>query len=410
MTAIRTSPVKSRAKSLVKPLVAIGCTTALVTGVAACGAIENISAGKRLENAADKLGERRSLSMELDLDATPEQLIALSQSDSSAEPMTREEAEALAGMRVSVAMQAKKPLAEADDKDIVGARVKLSGPDGDLVEYRIMGEAAYIRLDVQAFGELSGEPVPSLDELPADIPGGEVLRKLFGGGWIKVDTAEMEQARDEFGAGGGQKKGSGGAETAPETSRKITKELKKLFAREVTIKDEGRRDGADHLVATGPVRTLLTGVFNELRPFTDEIPGGEDLPTAKDFKDVPNKKIAVDFAIKNGALTEASADLAPLAEGLKKGDKLPLKLTFGEAGKIAAPSGATELDIKELMEAAAAMMMGGIDDSGAISEEDFAVDGDAQDPLDGGVDGIEGLSIDLDDLNTVDKADKPDNG
>lgn len=400
MTAIRMSPVKSRAKSLVKPLVALGCTTALVTGVAACGAIENISAGKRLENATDKLGERRSLSVELDLDATPEQLIALSKSDSSAEPMTREEAEALAGMRVSVAVQAKKPLAEAGDKDIIGTRMKLSGPDGDLAEYRIMGETAYIRLDVKAFGELSGAPVPSADELPEDMPGGEVLRKLFDGGWVKVDTAEMEKAQEEFGAGGGQKKGSGGAEIAPETSRKITKQLKKLFAREVTIKDEGRRDGADHLVATGPVRTLLTGVFNELRPFTDEIPGGEDLPTAKDFQDVPDKKIAVDFAIKNGALTEASADLAPFAEGLKKGDKLPLKLTFGEAGKIVAPSGATELDMKELMEAAAAMMMGGIDDSGATSGDDFILDDDVQ----GGPDGIDGLDIDLSDLEKADAA------
>lgn len=392
------SPVKSRAKSLVKPLVALGCTTALVTGVAACGAVENISAGKRLENATDKLGERRSLSVELDLDATPEQLIALSKNNSSAEPMTREEAEALAGLRVSVAVQAKKPLAEAGDKDITGVRMKLSGPDGDLAEYRIMGETAYIRLDVKAFGELSGEPAPSADELPEDMPGGKVLRKLFDGGWVKVDTAEMKKAQEELGAGGGQKKGAGGADIAPETSRKITKQLKKLFAREVTIKDEGRRDGADHLVATGPVRTLLTGVFDELRPFTDEIPGGEGLPTAKDFKDVPNKKIAVDFAIKNGALTEASADLAPFAEGLKKGDKLPLKLTFGEAGKIAAPSGATELDIKELMEAAGAMMMGGMDDASALSGDDFILDDDVQ----GGPDGIDGLDIDLSDLEKAD--------
>ncbi|MEU5028285.1 hypothetical protein [Streptomyces milbemycinicus] len=385
-----------------KSLVAVGCTTALVTGVAACGAIENISAGKKLENAADKLGERRSLSMELDLDATPEQLIALSKSDSAAEPMTREEAEALAGMKVSVAVQAKKPLAEAKDKDLIATRVKLSGPDGDLVEYRIMGETAYMRVDMRAFGELSGEPIPSADELPADMPGGKVVRKLFDGGWVKLDTAEMDKAREEMGAGAG-KKGDGASEVSPETSRKITKSLKKLFAREVTLKDKGRRDGADHVVATGPVRTLLTGVFNELRPFTDEIPGGEDLPTAKDFKDVPNEKIAVDFAIKNGALAEASADLAPLAEGLKKGDKLPLKLTFGEGGKITAPSDATELDIKELMEAAGAMMLGGVDGAGAddaVSGDDFILDDDVRGPED--INGIDGLKIDLDDLDKAD--------
>ncbi|MES4904511.1 MULTISPECIES: hypothetical protein [unclassified Streptomyces] len=385
-----------------KSLVAVGCTTALVTGVAACGAIENISAGKKLENAADKLGERRSLSMELDLDATPEQLIALSKSDSAAESMTREEAEALAGMKVSVAVQAKKPLAEAKDKDLVATRVKLSGPDGDLAEYRVMGKTAYVRMDMRAFGELTGEPVPSADEMPDSMPGGKALRQILDGGWVKIDTAEMEKAREEFGAGGG-KKASGEPELTPGTSKKITKALKKLFAREVTIKDEGRRDGADHLVATGPVRTLVTGIFDELRPFTDEIPGAEDLPTAKDFKDLPNKKIAVDFAIKNGALAGASADLAPLAEGLKKGEKLPVTLTFKEGGKIAVPSGATELDIPGMAEAATGMLgdvegAGSDEDAAAISGDRFRVDGDAQGPGDGGIDGLTG---DLGDLGTL---------
>ncbi|GAA2330641.1 hypothetical protein [Streptomyces cuspidosporus] len=372
------SPIrKPLAKSLIKPLVAVGCTTALVTGATACGAIENISAGKKLENATDKLGERRSMSMELDLDVTPEQLIALSKSDGASEPMPREAAEALAGVKVSVAVQAKKPLAEAKDKDLVATQLKLSGPDGVLAEYRVMGKTAYVRLDMRAFGELSGEPVPSADEMPESMPGGKALRKILEGGWVKVDTAEMEKARAEVGGPGG-KKASGGPELSPETSKKITKSLKKLFAREVTLKDTGSRDGADHVVATGPVRTLLTGIFDELRPFTDEIPGAEDLPTAKDFKDLPNKKIAVDFAIKNGTLAKASTDFAPLAEGLKKGDKLPVTLTFGEGGKIAVPSGATELDIAGMMDA----MMGGFEagddaDADAISGDNFTVAGDA---------------------------------
>ncbi|MGO4419833.1 hypothetical protein AB4Z54_14115, partial [Streptomyces sp. MCAF7] len=100
---------------------------------------------------------------------------------------------------------------------------------------------------------------------------------------------------------------------------------------------------------------------------------------------------------------EASADLAPFAEGLKKGDKLPLKLTFGEGGKITAPSGATELDIKELMEAAGAMMLGGVDGADAddaISGDDFIVDDDVQGPED--INGIDGLTIDLDDLEKAD--------
>ncbi|MER6138928.1 hypothetical protein ABT174_02550 [Streptomyces sparsogenes] len=368
---------KPLAKSLIKPLVAVGCTTALVTGATACAAIENISAGKKLENATDKLGERRSVSMELDLDATPEQLIALSKSDSASEPMTREEAETLAGVKVSLAVQAKKPLAEAKDKDLVATQLKLSGPDGVLAEYRVMGKTAYVRLDMRAFGELSGEPVPSADEMPESMPGGKALRKMLEGGWVKIDTAEMEKARAEVGRPGG-KKASGGPELSPETSKKITRSLKKLFAREVTLKDTGSRDGADHVVATGPVRTLLTGIFDELRPFTDEIPGAEDLPTAKDFKDIPNKKIAVDFAIKNGTLAKASTDFAPLAEGLKKGDKLPITLTFGEGGKIAVPSGATELDIPGMMDA----MMGGFEagddaDADAISGDNFTIGGDA---------------------------------
>jgi len=87
---------------------------------------------------------------------------------------------------------------------------------------------------------------------------------------------------------------------------------------------------------------LLTGVLDKLRPLADDLPAGAELPTDEDLKDAPDKKIAVDFSLKNGDLTRVSVDLAALADG-PKGTRLPLVVKFGEAGDISAPSGATEI-------------------------------------------------------------------
>ncbi|MGW9399214.1 hypothetical protein [Streptomyces sp. NPDC055642] len=336
----------------------------MLAGSAACGTVENLSAGQKLDKAFDKLGEARSLSFELDLDADAATLKALdAESSEPGEEMPDEMAELLSDARLTFSVHSKKPIEKSEEKDFTAMAMKFSGPDGDLLEYRMIGDHLYVRVDAEALGKMAGSPMPSADELP---PEAGAFKQLLAGEWLKLSVKELEKTRDEM-AGA---EGPGGEEPTAEpsldakTQKKLTKALRQVIAEQVDFTTSGGSDGTEHVKATAPFRTLITELFDELRPLQNQLlPGGAGLPTAKDFKDAPNKKVTADFTLKNGELTEVSVDLAKLAEKAKV-EKLALVLRIGTAEKATAPAGVTEVRIDEIMSG----LLGGM---GPIGEEGF---------------------------------------
>ncbi|MEU9897676.1 hypothetical protein ACIBCS_35315 [Streptomyces phaeochromogenes] len=333
--APRMSPATRNRPALRKTLTAAACTTALLAGVAACGTVENLTAGQKVDRAFEGLGEKKSLAFELGLDAKPSALTKLAEEAEPGEKLPPELAELFTGVRVKVSVESRKPLADSGEKDLVGTGVTISGPDGVLAEYRLVGDYTYYRADMKAVGEAMGFPLPSADELPESE---KELKKVIEGEWVKVDTSELDRA----GKGGKADTSAGPGAIDTKTQQKILKAVRGVVAREVTFSNEGGSDGVERIVAKASFRELLTGVLDKLRPLADDLPAGAELPTDEDLKDAPNKKIAVNFSLKNGDLTRVSVDLAALADG-PKGTRLPLVVKFGEAGDVSAPSGATEI-------------------------------------------------------------------
>ncbi|MGW2287775.1 hypothetical protein [Streptomyces phaeochromogenes] len=339
--APRMSPATRNRPALRKTLTAAACTTALLVGVAACGTVENLTAGQKVDRAFEGLGEKKSLAFELGLDAKPSALTKLAGEAEPGEELPPELAELFTGVRVKVSVESRKPLADSGEKDLVGTGVTISGPDGVLAEYRLVGDYTYYRADMKALGEAMGFPLPSADELPESE---KELKKVIEGEWVKVDTSELDRAGkgEKSGKGGKADESAGPGAIDTKTQQKILKAVRGVVAREVTFSNEGGSDGVERIVAKASFRELLTGVLDKLRPLADDLPAGAELPTDEDLKDAPNKKIAVDFSLKNGDLTRVSVDLAALADG-PKGTRLPLVVKFGEAGEVSAPSGATEI-------------------------------------------------------------------
>ncbi|MGC3003111.1 hypothetical protein ACPF8X_33260 [Streptomyces sp. G35A] len=350
-----------------KTLTATAVATAVLAGSAACGTVENLSAGQKLDQAFDKLGKERSLSFELDLDADAATLKALDADAEPGEEIPDEVAELLSDARISVSVRSRKPLEKSGEKDFSAMAMKVSGPDGDLFEYRVVGDFTYVRSDVDALGRLSGTPMPSADELP-DSAG--AFKKLLAGEWIKMSTKDVE----ETGGGMAGLSPSGGGEPSAEptldatTQKKLTKALRRVIAREVDFETSGGSDGTEHIKATAPFRTLLTELLDELGPLAKELPAGAELPTAKDLADAPDEKVTADFTLKNGALSEVSVDLAKLAENAKV-KKFALVLRVGKGETAEAPAGATEVDMEELMEG----FLGGAPQT-ALEDEAFLED------------------------------------
>ncbi|MFI8913166.1 hypothetical protein ACIGW4_16365 [Streptomyces sp. NPDC053513] len=337
-----------------KTLIATAVVGAVLAGSAACGTVEQLSAGQKLDKAFEELGREKSISFELDLDVDAE---TLKRMDAASDPEPGEEipdeaAELISGLKVSVTVESKKPIADSEGKDFVGTAVKVSSPDGDLVEYRAVGDRTYVRSDVKALSKTMGAPLPGADQLP---PGAEGLKKALEGKWVVFDTKEMEKAGREM----GQEPGAAPS-PAPtldaKTQKKLTEALREVVAREVEFKTAGDEDGTEHITATAPFRTLVGELLGEIRPLVKGLPPGVDLPSDKDLKDVPDAKVTADFTLDNGELAEVRVDLAKLAENAEV-KKFGLVLKTGGGVKPEAPAGATELDLEEIMGGFAGAMM-----------------------------------------------------
>ncbi|NEA68976.1 hypothetical protein G3I56_42055 [Streptomyces sp. SID12488] len=324
--------------------------------------MEQLTAGKKLDEAVEKLAKEKTISFELDLDTDARSLKAL---DASMDPEPGEEmptaiADLFSGAKVSVTVQSKKPIGESGEKDYVGMALKISNKDGDITEYRVLGDYTYIRSDVNALGKAMGFPVPSVKDLPPEASG---LKKVLEGEWVKINNKEMEQTAAEMGA-------EPGATPAPESAldakaqKQILEALRETVAREVDFKTAADKDGSEHITATAPFRTLITEFLGEIRPLAKNFPPGMELPRDEDLKDAPNAKVTADFTLKNGELTEVSVDLAKLAKNAKV-KKLGLVVRMSQGHKPTAPAGATELNMDEILDGFGAAMM----DEGAFLED-----------------------------------------
>ncbi|SNX88461.1 hypothetical protein SAMN06272735_8911 [Streptomyces sp. TLI_55] len=324
--------------------------------------MEQLSAGRKLEQAFEELGKEKTLSFEVDLDTDAASLKAL---DASSDPEPGEEipdevAELLSGAKVTVTVQSKKPLEKSGEKDLVGTAMKVSTPDGDLIEYRVIDDYTYIRADMDAVGKTMGSPLPDPADLP---PEAGAMKAVLQGKWVKVNTKEMNKAA----AGGEDAEGGAAPSLDAKTQKKLVTALRKVIAREVVLKATGGKDGIEHVTATAPFRTLVTELLGEIRPVVKSLPpGGMELPTAKDLKDAPNAKVTADFTLKNGELSQVHIDLAKLAENAKV-KKLGLTLRMREGTLPGAPAGATTLDLPDLMNS----FLGGA----AMSDAEFETSG-----------------------------------
>ncbi|MFJ2784864.1 MULTISPECIES: hypothetical protein [unclassified Streptomyces] len=331
-----------------KTLTATAVVGAVLAGTAACGTVEQVSAGQKLDQAFEKLGKEKSLSFELDLDAD---VATLKQLDAGTKPEPGEEipdevAKLLSGAKISVTVESKKPITESGQKDLTGSSMKVSTPSGDLFEYRAVGDFTYLRSDVKALSQVMGTPLPPADELPPEAAG---LKKVIEGQWVKFRTDELEKAGRKFAQEPGAAP-SAAPSAAPTldagTQKKLLDSVREVIAREVEFTTAQGEDGAERITATASARTLLKELLAGIRPLAKDLP--MELPTEKDLKDVPDVKAKADFTLKNGALTEVYVDLAALTENAKV-KKFGLSLRTSTGITPVAPAGATALDIEELI-------------------------------------------------------------
>ena len=351
-----------------KATLVLTCSVAVVTGVAACGAVKQLSTGEKVSTAFSKIGDSDSLSVSFSLDATAAQLLALDKGQSDG--MSAADAKNIAGLGATVTLSADKPLNQVLESvkssptaglpASVGLDIEVHAGGGkSLFEVRAVNQIEYIKIDLDNLALLTGDSNVNqeisgiqgeFDQMPPQYAS---LKDLAEGKWVSLNGKQLSQALG--GASGSSGSGATSLPTAlpsisKSTESNLTSALTNLFERDITLTDKGTSNGVDHVVISGPEQKLVDGIQQAFAPVAKAIPGlGSSYPTTPPTG-VPNKNVSADLYIgKDGALSKVSFDFWQLNPDAKPGQSLPLSLTFNDqASAPVAPTGAVPIPVSLL--------------------------------------------------------------
>ncbi|MHA7956267.1 hypothetical protein ACX9I7_00720 [Streptomyces sp. L500] len=345
-----------------KALAAISCTALIAAASTACLPSRHDSAATKVKKAFAALGSQHAMSAEIRLDATADQIYAAMRDQKD---FKRADADTLADLRLSYALSYDMPLKDARNDDSGTGSFALSrAGHKPMLEMRSAGKTLYARADLKDLSQLgrshgdddqNDTDVAGLDQLvkKADTlpPSMDSVKTALKGGWVYLDPTayQDEPAEDD--------------QLDAKTQKQVLETLEKALDGNVSFKNTGKVNGADHVKVTLPAKKTAKDITDGLKPLTDKLGGRVDRMT-DDLDDIPDKDISVDVALRDGKVSSLTLDLAQLDRKVK--DKLPLTIAIkGGATKIDIPTDAKPLTPGDVM--AAAMLTHRSDETKALS-------------------------------------------
>ncbi|MYS20175.1 hypothetical protein GA0115240_11718 [Streptomyces sp. DvalAA-14] len=339
-----------------KGLAAAGVVALIAAGSAACGTAQATPAGK-VQNAFTKLSDQKSLTLGVSFGASADQIWSAMKGE---DDFSKADAQMLAALHAQVAVSSDKPLGQLKSGDKTSSFGILLSDDAsakkNLIEIRSVGGKLYLRGDVKELAKLGAADgddssdaqglngfLSDADKLPASMG---AIKSALQGDWISIDPAAFAGLAKTFG-------GAAGVPTAtptldPASQAQILTGLRNAVAHNAKFKDLGNRDGADHIQLTVPARPFAKDLATSVSPALTKLPGFKQSDVDKALKDVPNRTVSADLAIKNGMISAVTVDLAQF--DTQAHGQLPLKLTLdGGAAPVSAPAGAKELKPQDLL-------------------------------------------------------------
>jgi hypothetical protein len=340
-----------------KGAAAAGCVAFIATAAVSCGTAANLTAGAKVQQAFVRLGEQKAMTVTVGFDGTEAQIWSAMKGE---DDFTRDNAKMLADLDVSLSVSSDQVLRKAKDGSV--AVTVSAGGDSSLLEVRSLnGKKLYVKADLKqlmTLGASAGDAeskadlkefqsmLDRADKLPSSY---KSVKNLLGGKWVSIDPDSFEELAKEFGGSGS---GAGTDALDTRTQQAIVRAVAKAIGSNATFKDTGSKNGADHITVTVPAAKTADALAKALKPYKDDLPDGFDL---SDLKDVPKKNITLDVALKDGALSGITVDVAQFDKKVK--GELPLTIGFGaDAKPVRAPAGATVLNPQDIMGAMMALM------------------------------------------------------
>jgi hypothetical protein len=358
-----------------KTLAAAGVVALITAGSAACGTDKTTPQGK-VSNAFENFGKQNTVTVGLGFDGSADQIYAALKGE---DDFTQADAKLLASLNLSLGVTSKKSFSllgktQSTQGGAVSFALTSEESGGkSLAEIRVVDQKLYLRADIKSLEKLDTSSSASsdtaqldqflnqADQLPSSL---DSVKSALKGDWISIDPKAFAAFAKSM-AGGSADSGSGSSSgdstetTSPldgipgmpkmdaATVKKLVAALKASLATNVTYKDLGSHDGADHIQVSAPARQLAKAIGDNLAPVLKDVPGF-DAKSLQDTSGVPNKTLSVDVALKGGDISAITFDIAQLDDQAK--GKLPLTLTLdGSAKPVTAPAGAKVVNPQDIM-------------------------------------------------------------
>ncbi len=221
------------------------------------------------------------------------------------------------------------------------------------LEVRYVGQALYLHLQMSALAADLGEPASAaasvnseLVKLNADVPG---LATLASGGWVEVSKSALSPLIADLKSFGSSSSSASPAKITSSLLNLRTSVLAAIKANS-TVTSLGSSGGRQEYQVQVKARALLSSIDTALNSASGVVPsvGNKLGGLSKSLASVPaNLVVTIDAYTSGGKLTQADVDLDQFFTTNKPSFPVPLQMNITSAS-IAAPSGATELNLSKL--------------------------------------------------------------
>jgi hypothetical protein len=333
-----------------------GCIAFIATAATACGTTAQLSAAAKVQQAAEKLGDQKALTMTFGIDASRQQIWTALKDEKD---FSQDDAKILADLGVSIAVSSKQPLKDSKRQSLA---LQLSlGAEKNPLELRVVDEKFYLRADLKKLMSVGGgsnsaelkqfeSMVTESHKLPSSY---KSVKDAIEGKWITIDPKSFAEFAQTMGAGSGALPNT--ITLDKKTQQQIADAVQRAIGSSAKFKDTGSRDGADHVEVTVPADKVADALLQGLKPLKKQLP--KDFPLPDPQKNAPHQDIVLDLAIKNAILSGITVVLATLDKKAK--GKIPLAIGFAAGSQpVKAPANATTLNPQDIMGAMMELMTG----------------------------------------------------
>jgi hypothetical protein len=395
---------------------AAGITMAVALGVTGCGEVQKLSAKEQVSDALSGFENAKSATFTVSIDSSVADIAAISKAQD--DPMSASDQANLAKVLdgdVVMAVEAADGKtfgdAGADTSAITGSQdlstllgdpqklsemlkkqgafstsVRLSG--NSLVDLRSVNGVIYAKADVKKILELAGEKPDTLDQQLSGLPPAMApLAKAAKGEWVSLDLAKAAEAAKESGLLDALPKATPSPTVDAAKLNKLIESLKKAYQDKATItelkEDDQRGDG---FRLSAPAKQVAEAVSPDLIALVGKTAEAE---VRKAITEIPDKNFSLDVWVKDDKLTAVALDLTQFLDKPVPGKKLAVDVDIDvDSGKVEAPSGVTEIDVKELLKSFPGGALPGLGGAGGTSTGGgSATGGGAGDGTGGGLGG-----------------------